>query len=76
MKLLLCANINNTRLKENVEKHLISIGEQSAIATQFIYYNPTEKMAETVGSLYADFAKFLVKALRYYAKCWLCKSER
>ncbi|KAL9613211.1 MAG: hypothetical protein Q9167_002227 [Letrouitia subvulpina] len=67
-KLLLVANINHSRLKENVERYLISIGEQSALVNQFIIYNPTEKMAETVGLLYADFSKFLEKAIRYYAK--------
>lgn len=68
MKLLLYAGINHAKLKENVEHHLISIGEQSGLVNQFVYYNPTEMMAEAVGRLYADFGKFLEKAIRYYAK--------
>ena len=75
MKLLLFANIAHAKLKANVENHLISIGEQTGLITQFVYYNPTEKMAEAVGRLYADFSKFLEKAIRYYAKSKLGKQE-
>ena len=74
MKVLLCANINHSKLKENVERYLISIGEQSALVNQFVYYSPTEKMAETVGNLYADFGNFLRKAIDHYAKSKLSKS--
>ena len=68
MKLLLLANINHTRLKENVETHLVKIGERSGLINQRIYYNPTEKMVEAVALFYAGFSKFLGKAIRYYAK--------
>ena len=68
MKVLLCANINHSKLKENVKDCLITIGEQSALVNQFIYYSPTESMAESVGFLYADFGKFLRKAIDHYAK--------
>ena len=74
MKVLLCANINHAKLKENVEQHLISIGEQSALVDQFVYYSPTERMAEMVGLLYADFGNFLRKAIDHYAKSKLGKS--
>ena len=74
MKVLLCAQINHAKLKENVEQHLISIGEQSALVDQFVYYSPTERMAEMVGLLYADFGKFLRKAIDHYAKSKLGES--
>ena len=76
MKVLLVANVNHARLREKVEEHLISIGEQAAIVNHFIFYNPTEKMAESVGLLYADFSQFLRTAIRSYAKSKLgkCKS--
>ena len=45
-KLLLVANINHSRLKQNVESHLISIGEQLGLVNQLIAYSPTDKMVE------------------------------
>lgn len=45
-KLLLVANINHTKLKQNVESHLISIGEQLGLVNQLIAYSPTETMVE------------------------------
>lgn len=76
IKVLLVANINHARLREKVEEHLISIGEQAAIVNHFIFYNPTEKMVESVGLLYADLSQFLKTAIRSYAKSKLggCKS--
>ncbi|KAM0804291.1 hypothetical protein BDR22DRAFT_669753 [Usnea florida] len=68
MKLLLVANINHSRLKQNIESHLISIGEQLGLVNQLIAYAPTDKMVEAVALLYANFSKFLGKALRCYAK--------
>lgn len=62
------ANINHSKLKENVESHLISIGEQLGLVNQLISYSPTEKMVEAVALLYSSFAKFLGKDLRCYAK--------
>ena len=46
MKLLLVANINHSRLKQNIESHLISIGEQLGLVNQLIAYAPTDKMVE------------------------------
>ena len=45
-KLLLVANINHSRLKQNVESHLVSIGEQLGLVNQLIAYSPTDKMVE------------------------------
>ena len=45
-KLLLVANINYSKLKENVELHLVSIGEQLGLVNQLIAYSPTDKMVE------------------------------
>ncbi len=45
-KLLLVANINHSKLKQNVESHLISIGEQLGLVNQLIAYSPTDKMVE------------------------------
>ena len=45
-KLLLVANINHSKLKENVELHLVSIGEQLGLVNQLIAYSPTDKMVE------------------------------
>ncbi|KAF6232286.1 hypothetical protein HO173_009391 [Letharia columbiana] len=45
-KLLLVANINHSRLKQNVESHLLSIGEQLGLVNQLISYSPTDKMVE------------------------------
>lgn len=67
-KLLLVANINHAKLKQNVETHLMSIGERLGLVNQLICYSPTEKMVEAVALLYAHFSKFLGKALRCYAK--------
>ena len=46
MKLLLVANINHSRLKQNIESHLISVGEQLGLVNQLIAYAPTDKMVE------------------------------
>ena len=45
-KLLLVANINHSKLKQNVESHLVSIGEQLGLVNQLIAYSPTDKMVE------------------------------
>lgn len=45
-KLLLVANINHSRLKQNIESHLISIGEQLELVNQLIAYSPTDKLVE------------------------------
>ena len=45
-KLLLVANINHSKLKQNVETHLITIGEQLGLVNQLITYSPTDKMVE------------------------------
>ena len=45
-KLLLVANINHSKLKQNVESHLITIGEQLGLVNQLITYSPTDKMVE------------------------------
>ena len=45
-KLLLVANINHATLKQNVESHLISIGEHLGLVNQLIAYSPTETMIE------------------------------
>ena len=45
-KLLLVANINHSRLKQNVESHLVTIGEQLGLVNQLIAYSPTDKMVE------------------------------
>ena len=45
-KLLLVANINHSKLKQNVELHLINIGEQLGLVNQLIAYSPTDKMVE------------------------------
>ena len=45
-KLLLVANINHSKLKQNVESHLVSIGGQLGLVNQLIAYSPTEKMVE------------------------------
>ena len=45
-KLLLVANINHSKLRHNVESHLISIGEQLGLVNQLIAYSPTDKMVE------------------------------
>ena len=74
MKVLLCANINHSKLKENIERCLISIGKKCALVDQIVHYSPTEIMAETVGFLYADFGEFLSKAIDHYAKSKLGKS--
>ena len=68
IKLLLVANINHAKLKDNVEKVLISIGEKADLVSQLLFYNPTESMATVVGRLYESFVKFLEKALSYYKK--------
>ena len=46
VKLLLVANINHSKLKQNVESHLVSIGEQLGLVNQLIAYSPTDKMVE------------------------------
>ena len=73
MKLLLVANVNHAKVKENVEKQLLAIGHQVGLVNQFVFYNPTEKMAEAVGLLYAHFSRFLKKALGMYAKSKLSR---
>lgn len=50
-KLLLVANINHSKLKQNVESHLVSIGEQLGLVNQLIAYSPTDKMVEYRASL-------------------------
>ena len=67
-KLLLVANINHAKVKENVETHLVSIGERLGLVNQLIYYAPTDKMVEAVALFYAHLSRFLGKALRCYAK--------
>ena len=68
IKLLLVASINHSKLKENVESHLISIGGQLGIVNQLMAYSPTDNMVEAVALLYESFSKFLGKALRCYTK--------
>ena len=67
-RLLLVANINHAKVKENVQTHLISIGDRLGLVNQLIYYAPTDKMVDAVALFYAHLSKFLAKALRYYAK--------
>lgn len=66
--MLLVANINNALLKQKVEQHLVKIGEQLDLVNQLIYSVPTAKMIEAVALLFANFSKFLAKALKYYRK--------
>lgn len=73
MKILLVANINNAKLKQKVEQHLVKIGEQLDLVNQLIYSVPTVKMIEAVALLYASFSNFLAKALKYYRKSKLSK---
>ena len=73
MKILLVANINNAKLKQKVEQHLVKIGEQLDLVNQLIYSVPTGKMIEAVALLYASFSNFLAKALKYYRKSKLSK---
>ena len=68
IKLLLVANINHAKLKQNVETHLLRIGGQLGLVNQLMYYMPTEKIVEVVALLYASFSAFLGKALKFYAK--------
>ena len=75
IKLLLVAKVNHERVKENVEKTLIAIGERLGLVNQLTYYNPTEEMAKAVGMLYADFSKFLSKAIKLYTKSKLSGSQ-
>lgn len=51
-KLLLVANINHSRLQQNIELHLVSIGEQLGLVNQLITYSPTDKMVEYEASNY------------------------
>ena len=74
IKVLLVANINNAKLKQKVEQHLVKIGEQLDLVNQLIYSVPTGKMIEAVALLYASFSNFLAKALKYYRKSKLGKS--
>ena len=67
-KLLLVANINHAKVKENVETHLVSIGERLGLVNQLIYYAPTDKMVEAVALFYSHLSRFLGKALRCYTK--------
>ena len=71
--MLLVANINNALLKQKVEQHLVRIGEQLDLVNQLIYSVPTAKMIEAVALLFANFSKFLAKALKYYRKTRLSK---
>lgn len=71
--MLLVANINNALLKQKVEQHLVKIGEQLDLVNQLIYSVPTAKMIEAVALLFANFSKFLAKALKYYRKTRLSK---
>ena len=71
MKILLLAQVNHAKLKENVESYLIAIGERLGLVNQLVCYSPTDKMVEAVALLYASFSKFLVTALRCYSKCRL-----
>ena len=73
MKILLVANVNHARLKKNVEKFLIHIGNQFGLVNQLTCYSPTEEMVEAVAKLYANFSKFLGQALKYYAEHKLSK---
>lgn len=73
MKVLLVANINNAKLKQNVEQYLVKIGEQLGLVNQLIYSVPTGKMIEAVALLYAHFSRFLAKALKYYRKSRLSR---
>ena len=68
MKILLVANVNPARLKQNVEKFLIHINNQFGLVNQLTCYSPTEKMVEAVAELYASFSRFLGEALKYYAE--------
>lgn len=68
IKLLLVANVNHQRLKQNVESNLLRIGGQLGLVNQLMYYIPTEKMVEAVALLYSSFSGFLRKALKCYAK--------
>ena len=67
-KVLLVANINHAKVKDNVETHLVSIGERLGLVNQLIYYAPTDKMVDAVALFYAHLSTFLGKALRCYAK--------
>ena len=67
-KLLLVANINHAKVKENIETHLISIGERLGLVNQLIYYAPTDAMVDAVALFYGHLSKFLGKALRCYSK--------
>ena len=74
VKLLLVAHVNHARLKHNVGDVLISIGEKAALINHFVFYNPTAKMAEGVGLLFAAFTRFLETAIHYYTKSKLGRS--
>lgn len=68
MKILLVANINSAKLKEQVEVWLIEIGNQLGIVNQYLCFSPTEGMVEAVAVLYTKFSNFLGKALKCYVK--------
>ena len=68
MKVLLTANVEDAKLKENVRNSLVAIGNQLWIVNQLLSLSPTDKMVEAVASLYASFTRLLRKALRSYRK--------
>lgn len=76
IKLLLVANVNHAKLKQNVEIHLLKIGNQLGLVNQLMYYMPTEKIVEAVALLYASFSRFLRKALKCYAKSRLGRRSK
>ena len=59
MEILLVANVNHARLKQNVEKFLVHIAKQCGLFNQLTCYSPTEKMVEAVAELYEGFSRFL-----------------
>ena len=62
-KLLLVANINHSRLKQNIESHLISIGEQLGLVNQLITYSPTDKMVEYEASDFCQSHVLILSSL-------------
>ena len=64
--MLLVAHTNHSKLKQAVENCIIQFGQEFGAVNQLMRFHPTAKMVEAVSEAYAEFSKFLAKAVELY----------
>lgn len=65
IKFLLMVPVEYQKVKESISTHLGSLGEMFKIVHVFLHFFPTASFVDAASSLYAAFAEFLEKSIRW-----------